>query len=163
MQFLCRPRNLILYIWYLHRCHWYSATKRIGPKTDFWGTPLLTLIQFEDLPLIATRCLQFDSQSSSIHAAISPVKPCAFILLIKRFCGTLSKAFRKSGYTIYRLWCCHIHRLYTSWEKSSRLVNMTACFLIRVVNCLLCCYFLNMQQFYPLKLFPWVNLPLKWG
>src|SRR5215469_8939501 len=30
--------------------------KRIGPRTDPWGTPLFTSDQFEDSPFITTRC-----------------------------------------------------------------------------------------------------------
>ena len=78
----------------------YTRSKElILPKTDPWGTPLLTLIQSEDLPLISTRCLRFDGQSS-IHAAMSPVKPCALTLLVRCLCETLSKAFWTSKYIV---------------------------------------------------------------
>src|SRR5215469_12660046 len=30
--------------------------KRMGPRTDSWGTPLVTSDQFEDSPFMTTRC-----------------------------------------------------------------------------------------------------------
>src|SRR5215469_830263 len=33
---------------------------RMSPRTDPWGTPLVTTDQFEDSPFMTTRCLSFN-------------------------------------------------------------------------------------------------------
>ena len=49
-------------------------TKRRGPKTDLWGTPLLTAVQSEGTPLTTTLCLHPANQFS-IKAATLPWMP----------------------------------------------------------------------------------------
>ena len=70
-----------------------------GPSTDPWGTPLVTLVHAEALPLMTTLCFLSVSQFS-IHFNMLPLIPWAFSFDSSRLWGTLSKAFWKSRYII---------------------------------------------------------------
>src|SRR6218665_1731766 len=71
--------------------------KRSGPKTDPYGTPLITSIHSENAPLIPTLCLLSFSQFS-IHLSRFPPNPHASIFLPSIMWETLSNAFAKSRY-----------------------------------------------------------------
>ena len=71
-------------------------TKRSGPKTDPWGTPLKTSVHLELASPIITLCL-LKLRKSSNHLAISSVTPYPFILWTNLRWGTKSKAFAKSN------------------------------------------------------------------
>ena len=75
--------------------------KRRGPKTDPWGTSLLTAVQSEGTPLTMTFCL-LNANQFSIQASTLPRMPMArtFLMnLLWRTLVTLPKALRKSKTT----------------------------------------------------------------
>ena len=53
--------------------------KSVGPNTDPWGTPLVTYVQGDCVPLIVTLCFLSVSQYS-IHLDNSGPIPCALSL-----------------------------------------------------------------------------------
>src|SRR5215469_5019306 len=59
----------ILLIMFVSRSLIYTIN-RMGPRTDPWGTPLVTSDQFEDSPFMTTRCCLFFNQ---------------FLIQVKRF------------------------------------------------------------------------------
>jgi len=68
-----------------------------GPNTDPWGTPLITFVYLELLPIKTTLCSISLSQSS-IQSYILLIIPNALTFIINLLCGILSKAFWKSRY-----------------------------------------------------------------
>jgi len=68
-----------------------------GPKIDPWGTPLITAVNLERIPLITTHC-SLSANQFSIQFIIEPVIPCALNFCNNLRWGTLSNAFWKSRY-----------------------------------------------------------------
>ena len=66
-----------------------------GPRTESWGTPLITFAHLDNLPLIFNLCLLPPSQFF-IHLVKCPSIPCASSFLSNLACGTLSNALSKS-------------------------------------------------------------------
>jgi len=70
-------------------CHIRNS---IGTKTEPWGTPLITLIQCEHLPLMVTLiCLS--SKNYIIHCSMESWIPNIDNFCNNRPCGTVSNAF----------------------------------------------------------------------
>ena len=72
-----------------------NIRKRVGPRTDPCGTPLVTSVQSEYLPFITTLCF-LPSSHCWIQPFTLPSTPIEATLSINLWWGTLSKALAKS-------------------------------------------------------------------
>ena len=68
-----------------------------GPRTEPWGTPLVTLTQSETVSPRTTLCLLLE-RNDSTQDKKSVLSPYPLSLCNNLRCGTMSKALRKSRY-----------------------------------------------------------------
>jgi len=95
--------------------------KSNGPRTEPWGTPLMTRLQSYVAPLTNTLCSLLLSQSL-IQCATCPSIPCAFSFRRSLSCGTLSNAQAKSRNMMSTLSLASLQAVTLS-RKASRLVT----------------------------------------
>ena len=75
-----------------------KSRNNIGPRTEPWGTPEVTIHHSEREPLKITHCWRI-KRKFCIHCRSEPLKPKEWSLLSKRLWSTLSKAELKSKNT----------------------------------------------------------------
>ena len=71
------------------------SKKSIGPRTEPCGTPDVTYVVSDRVPLTETRCLRFDRKHVCVCVCVTS-DPYEVSLDRRRLCGTLSKALAKS-------------------------------------------------------------------